>query len=80
MTHPERVQTFKQGSKLHMILVGNGGASFRKLCPFRDQDGEVYFRNTEHFGTMKVEVNSTFFSATFLEIGKNEVYKVNIER
>lgn len=80
MTHESRIQTFQQGEKIHMILVGNGGANFRKLCPFRDQDGEVYFRNTEEFGAMKVEMDSKKLSATFLEVNKDVVYQVNLTR
>lgn len=80
MTHPERVQEFFQGDELHYFLVGHGGAHTQKPCPLNDQDGEVYFRNSENFGAMKVEVNSTFFSAQYLNANQGEVYRVNVYR
>lgn len=80
MTRPERVQQFIQHDKLHMFLVGNGGANFRKLCPRRDQDGDVYYRAVQGYGAMKVEVNSTMFSAQYLLNDIGEVYRVNVYR
>lgn len=74
-----REVSFKKGEKLHQFLVGSGGADLDSLCPYEDQDGEVYWRNIQGYGVMTVEMNSKVFTATYVIEGQKEVYKINIE-
>ena len=75
---PDREQTFRKGEHIHKFLIGNGGAFFKKICPHRDQDGDVYIRNIQNYGILDVDVTENKFTATYIEIPYKQIYKVNI--
>lgn len=72
--------TFKKGEKLHQFLVGGGGASLDPVCPYEDQDGDVFFRTIEGYGMMTAEVTSQKFTATYYIEGTKERFNVVIEQ
>lgn len=75
---PTRLQEFKKGEVLHQFMVGASGKSFDPICPYREQDGKVYFKNIRKHGMMSIEVDSKHFTAKYLEGVNNVVYQVNI--
>lgn len=78
LIHEERVQNFTKGGHIHQFLSGNGGHTLRKICPFKDQDGEVYFKNNGYNGISTVEVTSKKFTFTYYKGVDDIVYQINV--
>lgn len=76
---PTRLQEFKKGDKLHQIMMGGSGRKFAKICPYREQDGNVYFQNVEEHGMVSIEVNSRQFTAKYHQKVDKIVYQVTIK-
>ncbi|CAI2372801.1 unnamed protein product [Moneuplotes crassus] len=56
---------FKKGEMFHQILVGTSGTELDKICPYHDQDGEVYFQSIDGHGLVTIEANSDFLRIAF---------------
>ena len=78
LVNPERDQTFKRGTTLHQFISGNGGHTLRKICPYMEQDGSVYFKNDGYYGTTTVEATSQKVVVRFHREVDDIVYKINI--
>ena len=74
----EREHTFKKGEKLHQFLGGNGGTFLRKICPHKEQDGEVYFKNRGYNGITAVEATSEKVTISFHRDHDDVVYRINV--
>lgn len=70
---------YKKGERIHQFMSGGGGAYMDKLCPIRDQDGDVLYRLTEP-GFVGVEVTETEFNAIYYTEGATEVYRITIQQ
>lgn len=49
---------FQKGDTMHQILIGSSGTELDEVCPYKDQDGEVYFQSSDGHGLVNIEVNS----------------------
>ena len=77
--HTAREHTFKKNETLHQFMSGNGGHTLGTLCPFKDQDGEVYFQSYNYYGVTSVEATSKKVTVTFNRDFEDMVYRINIE-
>lgn len=60
-----RTHTFKKGEKFHQFMIGGSGRKMKKICPYKDQDGEVYIQNVQKHGLATVEVDSKHFNVRY---------------
>jgi hypothetical protein len=73
-----RNQEFKKGDKLHQFLVGGSGRVFKDICPYKDQDGQVYFQNVVDYGLVSIEVDSKHFNLKYYNGIESIIYEVTI--
>ncbi|CAI2373015.1 unnamed protein product [Moneuplotes crassus] len=73
-----RDHTFYKGEKLHQILSGNGGTFLRKICPIKEQDGDLYFRNKGYNGVVAVEATKEKVTISYHRDVNDIVYQVNV--
>ena len=79
LVNTTREHTFKKNETLHQFISGNGGHTLRKICPYMEQDGSVYFKNDGYYGITTVEATSKKVIVTFHRDVDDVVYKINIE-
>ena len=75
---PERDQTFKKGEYIHQFINGNGGHALKEICPYMEQDGNVFFKNDGYYGTTVVEATSQKVTIKFHRDVDDLVYKINV--
>lgn len=73
-----RSQVFNKGDKLHQFLIGGSGRVFADICPYKDQDGEIYFQNIVKYGLASVEVDSKHFNLKYYNDIDSVIYEVTI--
>ena len=79
LVNTTREHTFKKGQTLHQFISGNGGHTLRKICPYMEQDGSVYFKNDGYYGITTVEATSEKVTVTFHRGVEDVVYKIHVE-
>lgn len=78
--YADRVQNFTKGAKMHQILTGNGGQTFKPICPLMEQDGTLYFKNDGYYGVVSVEATSQKVTVTYNRDTDDVVYTVNVHQ
>lgn len=73
-----RKQIFKKGDTLHQFMIGGSGRKFKNICPYKDQDGNVYFQNVKQHGMATVEADTKHFSVKYQEGLDKVIYEVII--
>ena len=74
-----REHTFKKNETLHQFISGNGGHTRGTLCPYKEQDGQVYFQSYNYYGVTAVEATSKKVTVTFHRDYNDMVYRINVE-
>jgi len=74
----EREHTFKKGEKLHQFVGGNSGTFLRHICPLKQQDGDLYFKNKQYNGIMSVEATSKEATINFHKTRDDIVYQIHV--
>jgi len=78
LNNPNRNHTFEKGAKLHQFMIGASGKKLKDVCPYKDQDGDVYFQNVEQHGLLSVDVDSEHFTVKYYQEEGEPFYEVTI--
>jgi len=73
-----RTQVFNKGEKFHQFLIGGSGRKLKDICPYKEQDGDVYFQNVQKHGMVTIEVESNYFNVKYLNSKQEIIYDVTI--
>ena len=75
-----REQIFNKGEKFHQFMVGGSGRKLREVCPYKDQDGKVYFQNVENYGLASMEVDSHHFTVKYHIEKSEDLYTITVNK